>query len=502
MSKYQPYYKNKNGELVPIELPYQDELESGVNIKTVNGESILGNGNIFIENSSSKWVKDNGGKLYSTKKYYVKIPGGLESLSYEEGYLIATTNYNNYNIYLLKNTTNDVHVLLTDPSDISVGATFSMLSQTQGEQDIYEFTTLELFDDYTYISSDNAIAYLVKLDNISRVFDLTNYSSGDILDDETYKTIKENPSSVFLLVEDPIFGAYVLANYYYTEEYGISYSYFWKEPDTNTILSGYVFIDTDKIISFETYEEELVTRGDITRLNSVYDISDYRVGDEIASDYEYTYELVTHLRSFPENIILRITSYELGVLGLAQFSYKNTDADGDIFYFEYVAFELNGGTKIEQGTITLRIISNTKINYGYDEHYITDVSGSGGIETGTVYITVGDDTSIDIGSRRDVKILLANIDGATGILRFYISASDGRDVWELFDVYSDESSLDYLFARGTTLDIVGDHITLRAKGGMVYDVGSIPSNITSISIMFEDDGSQSSTAIFSYVIRG
>lgn len=372
MPKFQPYYKNKNGELVQIELPYQEELESGVNIKTVNGESILGNGNIFIENSSSKWVKDNGGKLYSTKKYYVKIPGGLESLSYEEGYLIATTNYNNFSIYLLKNTTNDIHVLLTDPSDISISSTFSTLSQTQGEQDIYEFTTLELFNDSTYISSDNAIAYLVKIDNISRVLDLTNYSSGETLDDETYKTIKENPSSVFLQLEDPTYGPYVLANHYYTDEDGnITYSYFWKEPDTYVILSGYIFIDTDKIISFETYEEELVTQDQIDRLNCIEIIDLTESGDVYEPGEQYQH---------PDQGLFD-RALTLGKYGVVYFNdsiHANTrqafyrfNSDTNVCY-EYIYADEDNPKILYQGYITIEQGPNIIMSE------IDTINGSGG----------------------------------------------------------------------------------------------------------------------------
>lgn len=143
---------NTDGEVISFEESTVEVATYG-NLKTINGQSLRGPGDIQISVSDKKWEKITQNGIYnSNEPMYVKIDTPLFEGEY------AQLTEADYSMYILKYEGN-LHITMGDPIiDSSIG----LVKLVAGETNVYEFKTLEFFDGQSYTPAQSTQAYLVK----------------------------------------------------------------------------------------------------------------------------------------------------------------------------------------------------------------------------------------------------------------------------------------------------------------------------------------------------
>lgn len=145
-------YINIDKEEIEIE-ESNNEVVIYDNLKTINGQSLLGQGDIQISVSDKKWEKITHNGVYnSNEPMYVKIDTPL----FEGDYVQLTEA--DYSMYILKYEGN-LHITA---GGTTIDASIGLVTLVAGESNVYEFKTLEFFNGERYTPAQSTQAYLVK----------------------------------------------------------------------------------------------------------------------------------------------------------------------------------------------------------------------------------------------------------------------------------------------------------------------------------------------------
>lgn len=196
-------YENGKLTITKGTISYND-LANQPTFKTINGESIIGSGNIAVEGASSaQWAKDDNGIFSEGATYYVKIPTN----EWQDNEFVCIANIihedNDYCLYILKDPEYGFMSSLATSSDNVIDNKVGVLTLIDSEELVYDcpIPTISL-NGSAYSSTNNTKAWLVKRrdyqellisgQNIKTINGETILSSGDLKTSERWQKLYES----------------------------------------------------------------------------------------------------------------------------------------------------------------------------------------------------------------------------------------------------------------------------------------------------------------------